>query len=119
MRKQKSETIVLKKGKQEIQLDYAELRKAVLVLRAINHKLRQRMIDLLEENERMTVTDIYIKLRLEQSVASQHLAILPGSREGCGHAEPVRVLHTHPNDGRRCSRSRNRQDRVLRSLGGI
>ncbi|HHM20601.1 MAG TPA: transcriptional regulator [Bacteroidetes bacterium] len=68
--------MVLKKGKQEIQLDYAELRKAVLVLRAINHKLRQRMIDLLEENERMTVTDIYIKLRLEQSVASQHLAIL-------------------------------------------
>ena len=76
MRKQKSETIVLKKGKQEIQLDYAELRKAVLVLRAINHKLRQRMIDLLEEHEQMTVTDLYIKLRLEQSVASQHLAIL-------------------------------------------
>ena len=35
-----------------------------------------KRIDLLEENERMTVTDIYIKLRLEQSVASQHLAIL-------------------------------------------
>lgn len=76
MRKQKNETIVLKKGKQEIQLDYAELRKAVLVLRAINHKLRQRMINLLEENGSMTVTDIYVKLRLEQSVASQHLAIL-------------------------------------------
>ncbi|MEY3052526.1 MAG: hypothetical protein RLY31_2311 [Bacteroidota bacterium] len=76
MRKQKSETIVLKNGKEEIQLDYAELRKAVLVLRAINHKLRQRIIDLLEENDKMTVTDIYIKLRLEQSVASQHLAIL-------------------------------------------
>jgi DNA-binding transcriptional ArsR family regulator len=76
MRKQKNELIVLKKGKEEIQLDYAELRKAVLVLRAINHKLRQRIIDLLEENEKMTVTDIYIKLRLEQSVASQHLAIL-------------------------------------------
>ncbi len=76
MRKQKSETIVLRKGKEEIQLDYAELRKAVLVLRAINHKLRQRVIDLLEENEKMTVTDVYIKLRLEQSVASQHLAIL-------------------------------------------
>ncbi|MBP7272451.1 MAG: helix-turn-helix transcriptional regulator [Saprospiraceae bacterium] len=76
MRKQKNETIVLKKGKKDIQLDYAELRKAVLVLRAVNHKLRQRVIDLLEENEAMTVTDIYIKLRLEQSVASQHLAIL-------------------------------------------
>ena len=76
MRKAKSETAVLKKGQQDVQLDYAELRKAVLVLRAVNHKLRQRMIDLLEENKRMTVTDIYIKLRLEQSVASQHLAIL-------------------------------------------
>lgn len=76
MRKQKNETVTLKKGRNDIQLDYAELRKAVLVLRAINHKLRQRIIDLLEEHESMTVTDIYIKLRLEQSVASQHLAIL-------------------------------------------
>lgn len=77
MRKVKADnTIVLKKGQQDIMLDYNELRKAVLVLRAVNHKLRQRMIDLLEENERMTVTDIYVKLRLEQSVASQHLAIL-------------------------------------------
>lgn len=76
MRKQKNESVTLKKGKEDILLDYAELRKAVLVLRAINHKLRQRIIDLLEENESMTVTDIYIKLRLEQSVASQHLAIL-------------------------------------------
>ncbi len=76
MRKQKNESITLKKGKTNIQLDYAELRKAVLVLRAINHKLRQRIIDLLEEHGSMTVTDIYIKLRLEQSVASQHLAIL-------------------------------------------
>ena len=46
------------------------------MLRAVNHKLRQRIIGLLEENNEMTVTDIYIKLRLEQSVASQHLAIL-------------------------------------------
>ncbi len=76
MRKQKNETVILKKGQDDIQLDYVELRKAVLVLRAINHKLRQSIIDLLEENKRMTVTDIYIKLRLEQSVASQHLAIL-------------------------------------------
>ena len=57
-------------------LDYGDLRKAVLVLRAVNHDLRQQIISLLLENQRMTVTDIYIKLRLEQSVASQHLAIL-------------------------------------------
>jgi DNA-binding transcriptional ArsR family regulator len=76
MRKQKNETILLKKGQSDIQLDYAELRKAVLVLRAVNHKLRQKVIHLLEESEALTVTDIYVKLRLEQSVASQHLAIL-------------------------------------------
>ncbi len=76
MRKQKNETVSLTRGNQDIDLDYAELRKAVLVLRAINHKLRQKIIDLLEEGKQMTVTDIYVKLRLEQSVASQHLAIL-------------------------------------------
>ena len=76
MRKQKNEVFLLKKGNAEVRLDYAELRKAVLVLRAVNHNLRQKMIDLLEENGKMTVTEIYIKLRLEQSVASQHLAIL-------------------------------------------
>lgn len=73
---QKNDNVLLKKGGHDIQLDYAELRKAVLVLRAVNHKLRQRIIDLLEESDKLTVTDIYIKLRLEQSVASQHLAIL-------------------------------------------
>lgn len=76
MRNKKNETVILKKGDKEIQLDYSNLRKAVLVLRAVNHKLRQRVIDLLDEGDSLTVTDIYIKLRLEQSVASQHLAIL-------------------------------------------
>ncbi len=76
MRNKKNEIVTLKKGGKDVQLDYADLRKAVLVLRAVNHKLRQKIIDLLENGETMTVTDIYIKLRLEQSVASQHLAIL-------------------------------------------
>ena len=75
-RKNINQKTTLTKGKTDINLDYNELRQSVLVIRSINHKLRQRMIDLLEENQRMTVTDIYIKLRLEQSVASQHLAIL-------------------------------------------
>ena len=76
MRNKKNETVILKKGSKEVQLDYVDLRKAVLVLRAVNHKLRQKLIDILDDSDTMTVTDIYIKLRLEQSVASQHLAIL-------------------------------------------
>jgi len=59
-----------------LQLDYLHMKKAAMILRAMNHKLRQQIIRLLDENKKMTVTDIYVKLRLEQSVASQHLAIL-------------------------------------------
>ena len=33
-------------------------------------------IKLIEDESKITVTEIYVKLRLEQSVASQHLAIL-------------------------------------------
>jgi DNA-binding transcriptional ArsR family regulator len=59
-----------------MKIDYLNIKKATLVLRALNHKLRQQIVKLLEENKKMTVTDIYVQLRLEQSVASQHLAIL-------------------------------------------
>lgn len=69
-------TISNKENSNTIKLDFLHLKKAALVLRAMNHKLRQQMIKLLDESERMTVTEIYVKLRLEQSVASQHLAIL-------------------------------------------
>lgn len=59
-----------------VTLDYTQTKAAAMTLRAVNHKLRQQIIKLLEENKKMNVTDIYVKLRLEQSVASQHLAIL-------------------------------------------
>ena len=60
----------------ELKIDVIQLKKAALVLRAVNHKLRQQMLKLLHQSGQMTVTQIYVKLRLEQSVASQHLAIL-------------------------------------------
>lgn len=56
--------------------DYLKFKKAALILRAINHKLRQKIVQTIYEQKRISVTDLYIKLRLEQSVASQHLAIL-------------------------------------------
>jgi DNA-binding transcriptional ArsR family regulator len=57
-------------------VDYHNLKKAALVLRALNHKLRQQILKLIDDKKKITVTEIYVKLRLEQSVASQHLAIL-------------------------------------------
>ena len=59
-----------------VKVDILNTKKAALILRAINHKLRQQMLRLIDEHGKMTVTQLYLKLRLEQSVASQHLAIL-------------------------------------------
>ncbi|MCO6498378.1 MAG: helix-turn-helix transcriptional regulator [Chitinophagaceae bacterium] len=56
--------------------DYLNIKKAAMVLRAVNHGLRQKIIQTIYEHKRISVTDLYVKLRLEQSVASQHLAIL-------------------------------------------
>lgn len=62
--------------KDEVKIDIVQLKKAALVYRAINHKLRQQIIKFINQHGTITVTQIYVKLRLEQSVASQHLAIL-------------------------------------------
>jgi DNA-binding transcriptional ArsR family regulator len=59
-----------------LRIDYYNVKKAALILRAVNHKLRQQLLKLIDEEKRITVTEIYVRLRLEQSVASQHLAIL-------------------------------------------
>ncbi len=59
-----------------LKINYHNLKKAALVLRALNHKLRQQILILIETEKKITVTEIYVRLRLEQSVASQHLAIL-------------------------------------------
>ncbi|MFN9710245.1 MAG: ArsR/SmtB family transcription factor [Bacteroidota bacterium] len=52
------------------------VRKSALVFRALNHPLRQKMLAMLAEKKQLTVTEIYEALLLEQSVVSQHLAIL-------------------------------------------
>jgi DNA-binding transcriptional ArsR family regulator len=54
-------------------------KKGALVLRALNNPKRQTIIKLIQERQPINVTDIYKRLRIEQSVAFQQLAIL---REG-------------------------------------
>lgn len=65
-----------KEGQSTLQINYYNVKKASLVLRSLNHKLRQQIIKTIDDNEKLAVTEIYVKLRIEQSVASQHLAIL-------------------------------------------
>jgi len=66
----------LANGTSPLKVDLLHSKKAAMILRALNHKLRQQIVKLIDEHKKVTVTEIYVKLRLEQSVASQHLAIL-------------------------------------------
>ena len=56
--------------------DLLYYRKAQLFLRAAKHPYRQQILDLLEEKGKLVVSEITIRTKTEQSVVSQHLAIL-------------------------------------------
>lgn len=58
------------------QIDLNQVKKAQMTLRALNHKLRQEILSIIENKGNMNVTEIYVKLKVDQPVASQHLAIL-------------------------------------------
>ena len=69
-------SLSLSNGEITVKVDFIQTKKSAAILRALNHKLRQQMIKLINDSKKMTVTEMYVKLRIEQSVASQHLAIL-------------------------------------------
>ncbi|MDG5767951.1 metalloregulator ArsR/SmtB family transcription factor [Balneolales bacterium ANBcel1] len=53
-----------------------KLEKCASILKAIAHPLRIAIIELLEEHEKLSVSEIHEKLDVEQAVASHHLGIL-------------------------------------------
>ncbi len=57
-------------------LDITRLEDAASRLRAIAHPMRIAIIDMLNENTTMNVTQIYNALCIEQASASHHLTIL-------------------------------------------
>ncbi len=59
-----------------VRLDTLSSKKAALVLRAVNNRLRQQILRTIDAAGRMTVTELYTKLMLDQSAVSQHLSIL-------------------------------------------
>ena len=58
------------------EIDIKKLEGAASRLRAIAHPTRIAIISLLESNARLNVTEIYLKLKIEQAAASHHLNIL-------------------------------------------
>lgn len=62
--------------KKKSTLDLQKLEMAASKLRAMAHPMRIAIIDLLTENKKLTVTQIYEHLNIEQASASHHLNIL-------------------------------------------
>jgi len=60
----------------ELKIDTLDIKKTAIILRAVNHKLRQIILKYIGEKGQVTVTEIFEHLLLEQAVASQQLAIL-------------------------------------------
>ena len=60
----------------ELSINVSNIKKGVYTLRIINHLLRQQILQFIHEKQRITVTEIHTKFRIEQSVASEHLAHL-------------------------------------------
>jgi DNA-binding transcriptional ArsR family regulator len=79
MRKEGIDKAVLSKDgtlKQQVIIELDKLRKAVLTVRAVEHELRLAILDMLNKKPGMAVGEIFNILQVEQSVASQHLAVL-------------------------------------------
>ena len=57
-------------------LDIGKLEMASSKLRAMAHPMRIAILELLHTNKKLSVTDIYLKLKIEQAAASHHLNIL-------------------------------------------
>ncbi len=59
-----------------MELNKVKLEMAADMLKAIAHPTRIAIINLLENNKRLTVTEIFESLAIEQAVTSHHLRIL-------------------------------------------
>ena len=59
-----------------LSMDLEAFKKASNALRALNHKVRQQILNLVDQKGEITVSEIYAKLRIEQSLTSSYLAIL-------------------------------------------
>lgn len=53
-----------------------KLKSGINMLKAIAHPVRLAIVDLLTENERMTILEIQEALNLEQAIASQQISLM-------------------------------------------
>jgi DNA-binding transcriptional ArsR family regulator len=57
-------------------IDFKKLENASEMLKAIAHPIRISIVNILEDDKKLSVTEIFQQLNIEQAVASHHLSIL-------------------------------------------
>ncbi len=63
-------------NKEKVVVNMDVIKRAELSLRAISNPMRQKLLELIERSGELKVSEIYGKLKIEQSVTSSQLAIL-------------------------------------------
>ncbi len=68
--------IIKREQEEDIYIDFINITKASDILRILTHNIKKKILMLLSDEPDLTVTAIYTKMHLEQSLVSQHLSAL-------------------------------------------
>ncbi|MBU1011893.1 MAG: metalloregulator ArsR/SmtB family transcription factor [Bacteroidetes bacterium] len=78
-------------------IDINKLEMAASKLRAIAHPMRIAILDLLNDSPKLSVTEIYEKLKIEQASASHHLNILKNKGVLVSKREGKKIFYSLKN----------------------
>jgi DNA-binding transcriptional ArsR family regulator len=81
----------------DLLLDVEKLEFAASKLRSIAHPMRIAIIDMLDNNKRLSVTEIYQTLNIEQAAASHHLNILKNNKVLISKREGKKIFYALKN----------------------
>ncbi|MBN1650932.1 MAG: helix-turn-helix transcriptional regulator [Bacteroidales bacterium] len=79
---------------EKLMLDIEKLEFAASKLRSIAHPMRIAIIDMLDDNRRLSVTEIYKALNIEQAAASHHLNILKNNKVLISKREGKKIYYS-------------------------
>lgn len=79
--------------KNELPIDAIGIKKAAGLIRAVNHPVRQAMLQIISRAGETTVTDLCLQLKLDQPTASSHLAVLRRAQVVTTRREGHRVVY--------------------------
>ncbi len=80
-----------------VDINISKLELAASKLRAISHPMRIAIIELLANGEKLSVTEIYEALNIEQATASHHLNILKNKDVLVSKREGKKIFYSIKN----------------------